>query len=268
MESGENQQQPLSPPSDPQPGPALRGSEQIKLRSLVEIAVVFGGFCGWLGLQGATALGQWLTSLFVGSPVYGQIACNGCVAVVLVAAVTVAGRSTPAGLGLVRGRIGRDLGIGFLVVIPAYCWTAVVSIVLTVLAAHFSGQPLETIAEQKMPMLEMVGTISPLLVVPLTLFVGLYEELLFRGFLLGRLVSLTRSTTAAVVLSSLAFGLMHLPSQGVVGLLQTSFLGAILAVLTVWRKSLWPAMACHAGIDMVGIFLVLIITRLTPLLGV
>ena len=189
------------------------------------------------------------------------------VAVALVAAVTVAGRSTPAGLGLVRSQLGRDLGIGFLVVIPAYCWTAVVSIVLTVLAAHFSDQPLETIAEQKMQMLEMVGTISPLMVVPLTLFVGLYEELLFRGFLLGRLVSLTRSTTLAVVLSSLAFGLMHLPSQGVVGFLQTSFLGAILALLAVWRKSLWPAMACHAGIDMVGIFLVLIITRLTPLLG-
>lgn len=267
MEPDENQEHPQSPASDPQPGWALPGSSQSTLKSWVEIAVVFGGFCGWLGLQGATPLGQWLTSLFAGSPVYGQIVCNGFVAIALVAGVTVAGRSTPAGLGLVRGRIGRDLGLGFLVVIPAYCWTAVVSIVLTVLAAQLGDQPLETIAEQKMQMLEMVGTISPLMVVPLTLLIGFYEELLFRGFLLGRLVSLTRSTTLAVILSSLAFGLMHLPSQGVVGFLQTSLLGAILALLAIWRKSLWSAMACHAGIDMVGIFLVLIITRLTSLLG-
>ena len=55
MEHGENQQHQASPAPGPQPEWAFRGSAQSKLKSLVEIAVVCGGFCGWLGLQGATS---------------------------------------------------------------------------------------------------------------------------------------------------------------------------------------------------------------------
>ena len=236
--------------------------EQGLWRTLLEITFVFGCFCAWLVVQEYTAIGSKLDSLTGGSPLYGQVAANGCLVLILVALVTVTGGSSHRDLGLRRAGAVRDLGLGFAAAAPAYCATAALSIVLALVATHFLGSSLEAMAEDKSHILSVVSTVPPWMVVPLALFIGLYEELLFRGFLLGRLARLTGSIPGAIVSSSVAFGLMHLPSQGWIGFVQTSFLGLILALLCVWRKSLWPAMACHAGIDMAGMYLVLILAWL------
>lgn len=93
-------------------------------------------------------------------------------------------------------------------------------------------------------------------VLPLALFVGLWEEVLFRGFALGRFRegfgTDQRGTAQAIALSSLFFGLAHL-YQGAMGVVQTALLGACFATLTVWRKSLWPAIVAHAAIDTFGL---------------
>ena len=213
----------------------LYGSTQGTWRSLLEIVLVLGCFCGWLVAQGSPAVGSRLDSLFGGSPIYGQVVANGCVVLTLIVLVTVLGGSSHRDLGLRGSGVVRDLGLGFLAVVPAYCWTAMLSVALAVLAAQFTETSLEAMAEDKLQMLTLVAGVSPLMVVPLTLLIGLYEELLFRGFLLGRLVKLTGSVPVSIILSSAVFGLMHLPGQGWMGFVQTSFLGLILALLSVCR---------------------------------
>jgi len=97
-------------------------------------------------------------------------------------------------------------------------------------------------------------------VLPLALFVGLWEELVFRGFLLGRLRvafhavegSPRSRTVMAIAVSGILFGAGH-GYQGMLGLVQTSAVGMALGALTVWRKSLWPAVIAHLTIDTIGL---------------
>ncbi len=63
-------------------------------------------------------------------------------------------------------------------------------------------------------------------------------------------------------LTALCFGAGH-GYQGVLGVLQTTGAGIALGALTVWRKSLWPAIAAHLAIDAVGL---LALKALQPLL--
>lgn len=81
------------------------------------------------------------------------------------------------------------------------------------------------------------------------------EELLFRFLLLGSLLALLPGAfggaAAAVVLSSLAFGLAHLRGgrpSGVVGMVAMSLFGLVLGGAVVAAQSLWPALILHAFI--------------------
>ena len=78
---------------------------------------------------------------------------------------------------------------------------------------------------------------------------GFGEELIFRGFLLGglaRWLGLSRSAwIAAVLISSLLFGLMHVKT-GVGGVLTTGLHGAVLAGLYLLsRRSIWAVYIAH-----------------------
>ena len=86
----------------------------------------------------------------------------------------------------------------------------------------------------------------------LTVAVGIDEEVWCRGLLLESLRH--RGTTAAVLLSSLAFGLLHginaLSGQPVsstlVQMTVASFFGLALAAVRVRTHSIWPSIAVHA----------------------
>jgi sodium transport system permease protein len=67
------------------------------------------------------------------------------------------------------------------------------------------------------------------------------EELLFRGLLLSGLRKL--GPTAAVVISSLLFGLAH---ASVYRLLPTAFLGALIGLVRLRTRSIFPGMIIHA----------------------
>lgn len=86
-----------------------------------------------------------------------------------------------------------------------------------------------------------------------SLFIGLYEELLARGFLLRRARELLGGLWGPVALSSLLFGLGHV-YQGAFGVIQTALVGAILAVAVLRYASLWPAIIAHALINAVSLW--------------
>lgn len=80
---------------------------------------------------------------------------------------------------------------------------------------------------------------------------GIAEELLFRGYIQTRLVE-RWGVHAGVFISALLFGLMHFdPVQGAFA----AFLGMFLGYLTVWTRSVIPAMICHAFNNSVSVVL-------------
>lgn len=82
---------------------------------------------------------------------------------------------------------------------------------------------------------------------------GLGEELAYRGFLVPALVAVFGSVWAAVLLSSIVFGILH-AYQGWLGMVRTALLGMVLATSFILTGSLWPAIIAHAMLDvLVGV---------------
>lgn len=81
------------------------------------------------------------------------------------------------------------------------------------------------------------------------------EEVVYRGFFMTRLAEMGNGSrlawSAAAVTSAVVFGLAHF-DWGVVGIVQTAFMGLALAVsYLVVRRNLWVLVLAHAYIDTV-----------------
>lgn len=79
------------------------------------------------------------------------------------------------------------------------------------------------------------------------------EEVLYRGFLITRLEEFTEAGKAAssiaVVISALVFGLVHF-DWGIVGIVQTTFMGLVLGIsYVVTKRNLWVLILAHAYMD-------------------
>ncbi|MCJ8314603.1 MAG: CPBP family intramembrane metalloprotease [Saccharospirillaceae bacterium] len=92
-----------------------------------------------------------------------------------------------------------------------------------------------------------------LFVLGLSVSAGVCEELLFRGYLLNELMNFM-PVYAAVILSSLMFGLPHL-YQGPIHVLRTACMGAFLAILYLVCDSIYVPIVLHILFDMYGGFL-------------
>jgi membrane protease YdiL (CAAX protease family) len=250
------------------PGSVLAGSrardlspdtplEQGATRSLVEAVALLAV------VLAAPAEASWSPVAF-STPQAGVVA-SGIAVLAAVAVMTALGGSART-LGLGAGRVGRDLAAGLLAVVPTYALAIGVTAPLAALSIWAGGESLESLAAAKRPIVDVVSGIDPLLVLPTALFVAFYEEVAFRGFLLGRLATVAGRSAGAIG-SALAFGLLHYASQGWLGVAQTTCVGLALATLTLRRRSLWPAIACHAGIDSLGFALVLAMSSFAGRVG-
>jgi membrane protease YdiL (CAAX protease family) len=79
------------------------------------------------------------------------------------------------------------------------------------------------------------------------------EEVIYRGFLINRLEEIAHDGKAArriaVVISAVVFGLVHF-SWGIVGVVQTAFMGLALGIAyLVTKRNLWVLVLAHAYID-------------------
>jgi membrane protease YdiL (CAAX protease family) len=84
----------------------------------------------------------------------------------------------------------------------------------------------------------------------MSLSAGVWEELVYRGFLVWFLVPLM-GLSGAVAISALIFGLAHL-YQGIRGFVTSGIIGLIFAAFYLLTASLWWLMAVHAAIDIAG----------------
>lgn len=78
---------------------------------------------------------------------------------------------------------------------------------------------------------------------------GVTEELVFRGYLVTRVVALTGSELAAVAVSAAAFGAYHAASRSRARLVQLTVLGAAFATAFVLTGSLLAAIVTHVAYD-------------------
>lgn len=82
------------------------------------------------------------------------------------------------------------------------------------------------------------------------LLVGLVEELVFRGYMCTFLRRYIRNPPAIVVISALAFGLIHW-SLGFHAVLITSMIGAVFMIAYLRTRALPPIMLAHFAINFI-----------------
>lgn len=89
------------------------------------------------------------------------------------------------------------------------------------------------------------------------------EEILFRGYLLSKLRGHV-ATWVAVLITSLLFGLVHFAWN--VGI-DTFALSIVLCLVTIWTKSLWPAILIHMLKNGIAFYFLFINPSLLTTLG-
>ncbi|ABA58385.1 Abortive infection protein [Nitrosococcus oceani ATCC 19707] len=155
----------------------------------------------------------------------------------------------------VRGQSWRHLGLQVLTLkdlgraLIGFVSCMGANMVLTTLVFITDTQSLK----QHVDALKIIGTqlsseISFAGIAALMFFVGVYEEIMARGFLLARCRLALGGLWGPVLLSSFLFGLGHL-YQGWIGVAQTTLFGIVLAILTVRWGTLWPAIFAHAMLN-------------------
>jgi membrane protease YdiL (CAAX protease family) len=102
--------------------------------------------------------------------------------------------------------------------------------------------------------LEPTGIGQRIVATVMVLIVAVSEETIFRGYLILRFRSITRSAVAAVVISSFIFSIGH-GYEGLGGVIIVGIMGAAFAMIYLWRKSLIAPIVMHFMQDYIAIVL-------------
>ncbi len=92
--------------------------------------------------------------------------------------------------------------------------------------------------------------------VALAITAGVYEETLFRGYAVERLIALTGSRWLAGLVSVIAFTLAHWSYWGLAQLFPIAIVGTLVTALYLWRRNLAINIIAHATTDAIGLVLV------------
>lgn len=95
----------------------------------------------------------------------------------------------------------------------------------------------------------------------LTLFAGVVEEVIFRGYLQRQIGAITGNVYAGLAISAVLFGAAH-GYQGTRYMILIAVYGAMFGILVLLRKSLRPGMMAHAWQDALSGITVYVLTRL------
>ena len=110
---------------------------------------------------------------------------------------------------------------------------------------------LHNMAKAKDDALRMLGPLAPHtyfeagLFVLLSVCAGLFEEIIFRGYLQRQLGAISRNAVVGIAASAVVFGLAH-GYQGGRMMIVIAIFGAFFGILAHLRKSLRPGMMAHA----------------------
>lgn len=119
--------------------------------------------------------------------------------------------------------------------------------VAAMLASHALGLRESAILAQLLP---RTGR-ERLAFIGLSVTAGVCEEVVYRGFLIAALLTATASLPLALLLGSLAFGMVH-AYQAPGGVARATLLGLLLATPLVLTGSLVAPVLAHIAIDVIG----------------
>ena len=145
-------------------------------------------------------------------------------------------------IGLGRRHLGLNVLIGSFT--PALIGCVILGINLSLLLVW--PEAMRQMTENAARLMELVPRLKPHEFVILMATVGIYEEIVFRGFLMPRLRRALGSWTAAVLISTSIFTALHATEQTPVALFHICLLSLALSLITIWRRSIVPAVIAHA----------------------
>jgi len=105
--------------------------------------------------------------------------------------------------------------------------------------------------------LDKLCGLPPWLLVIAVVIGGTCEEVLYRGYAIARLESLTGSAWLAALVPLMVFAVAHVPLWGVAPALTTFFAGGVFTLFYLWQGDLAPNVIAHVATDYVGIVLAL-----------
>ena len=150
-------------------------------------------------------------------------------------------RQTWASVAMTRDRLGDNLLLGVATAAIAGLMIFGFMLALTVAFPELRRQ-MEQNAGQISKMLPKLSIPAFLL---LAVIVGIWEELAFRGFMMMRLRRLTGRWTLAIFISTVIFTALHAAEQTPAALIAVSLLSISFSAVTIWRRSLVPAIIAH-----------------------
>ena len=144
-------------------------------------------------------------------------------------------------IGIGRPGLGIDLLLGVGAMTTAY------GIIIVWIVITWLGWPeaIDKLSENADQIMALVPKQSPFGFLLLALLIGLYEEVLFRGFIMTRLRRATGSWTLAVLLSTVVFVAPHMIDQVTMALIPITILSVVFSLVTIWRHSIVPAIVGH-----------------------
>ena len=149
-------------------------------------------------------------------------------------------------MGWRTSSLRKDIIIGIVVTIPTYlAVTVIMAVAESIDPKLVEGSKLLEALFSKMSI--------PLIVMFLTV-VAIWEEVVFRGFLLTRLQAIFKRWWLSVLIGAAPFAICHY-DQGVLGVVVVGGLGVVFSLLFLWRRSLVPAIVCHFFYNLTGVLL-------------
>ena len=164
--------------------------------------------------------------------------------VICLTAITLIQRARGLGgesLGLRWRALGWDVLLGLPTLAMAGCAVLAVMLIVWVVFPSAQKHAMENsrILSDLIPRMSIAGYFA------LMSMVGIYEEIVFRGFVLPRLRRGSGSWIVAVLLGSALFTIPHAADQEWVALLPVAMLSLTFSVVTIFRRSIVPAVVAH-----------------------
>ncbi len=143
-------------------------------------------------------------------------------------------------IGWKRGGWSREVGLGLLLFFPLQAGAAVLEQALRRIGL--------SVPAHLPPGLEASGLPQALVGLVLVTVVAIAEETIFRGYVLLRLKSFGSRAAVAVLLSSVVFAIGH-GYEGTAGVVTVGTMGAVFALVYLWRGSLVAPVTMHFLVD-------------------
>jgi membrane protease YdiL (CAAX protease family) len=150
-------------------------------------------------------------------------------------------------IGWTKKNVCKEIRLGIVLFIPFTLGASVLENILRSAGLSAPSAPLPALTSEK-------GITEYLLAFLMVIVVAVTEETIFRGYLMLRFRAITSSPAAAVLLSAAIFSIGH-GYEGEAGMVTVGVIGAVFAVIYLWRNSLAAPVTMHFLQDFIGIVL-------------